>query len=98
MLHPKGPRVLVKRIDDKLTSSVLQVITYDDSPSQFAIVLAVGDGYKKPDGSYIPLDVQAGDTVVTKKFSGAPFTVDFEGAEIEAFLLMDDDILAVLED
>lgn len=99
MVAPIGPRVLVKRLDsEKLKGQMIEVVEFNDAPSQFAVVLAVGDGYRKEDGSRIPLDVQVGDTVVTKPFSGAAIEVEFEGTILDAFMLMDSDILAVLED
>lgn len=99
MFQPKGPRVLVKRLDEtKLSSSLIQVVQYNESPSQFAVVMAVGDGYMKKDGSREPLEVEVGDTVITKPYCGAPITVVFDGVEIEAFLLDAGDVLAKVSD
>lgn len=99
MIQPFGPRVLVKRLDaEKLKGQLLTVVDFGDTPSQFAIVLATGNGYRKEDGGRIPLDVQVGDTVVTKPFSGASIEVEFEGVVLDAYMVMDDDILAVLDE
>jgi chaperonin GroES len=89
----------VKRLDaEKLKGQLLEVVDFGDTPSQFAIVLAVGNGYRKEDGGRIPLDVQVGDTIVTKPFSGASIEVELEGTILDAYMLMDSDVLAVLED
>lgn len=89
----KGPRALVKRLDEMaMKSSLIEVVQYNAAPSQFAYVLAVGDGARLPDGQRRPLEFKAGDTVITKPFSGAP--VEFEGEDL--FMLMEDDVLAVV--
>lgn len=90
-LQPLGPRVLVKRIDNKkMTSSVIEVIQYTEEPSQVAVVLAIG---KLTEGG-----ISVGDTVVTKPFSGAPLEVTLNDAFIEAHILMESDVLAILEE
>lgn len=97
MFKPNGPRVLVSKIaEGGPKSSIIEVVSYTDEPSQFARVLAVGDGYKKAGGGYIPLDVLPGQLVVTKPYAGSPVTVEIDGAPIEAHLLMDEDVLMVI--
>lgn len=99
MFKPHGPRVLVKKLEDGgPKSSLIEVVSYNETPSQFATVLAVGEGHKKDDGSYIPLEVRPGQMVVTKPFSGTPVRVFFDGGFIEAHLLMDEDVLMVVEE
>lgn len=98
MFQPSGSRVLVKRImDDSLKSSLIHLVTLSQEESQFATVLAVGPGYKMKDGSYIPLDVKPGQTVVTKPYSGASVDVVIDGVPVEAYLLADEDVLMVVE-
>jgi len=86
---PRGPRVLVKRLEEPaLKSSLIEVVQMHEEPSQFAVVLATG---KLEQGG-----IEIGDTVVTKPFVGAPLEVTIEGQTIEAFMLMETDCLAVV--
>jgi chaperonin GroES len=66
-----GPRVLVRPLEAPKPKSSLLFIpeTIEAEPSQFALVLAVGNGYMKKDGTREPLDVTVGDTVIVKKYS-----------------------------
>lgn len=89
MIQPRGPRLLVRRLDEtRMKSQYIEVIQHEDSPSQFAVVLAVG---QLRNGG-----VEVGDTIVTKPYCGAPVAVLFEGNHIEAHLIMEDDALAVV--
>lgn len=86
-ISPVGDRLLVRRLADKATqSTVLEVVQFEETPSQFAEVLAVGNKFAEA--------VSVGDTVVIRKFSGAPTT--FGGLEVH--FISGDDVLAVLED
>lgn len=94
---PKGPRVLVlKERTAKPTSSHIEVVSYSDEPSQFALVLAVGDGTLRRDGGRNPVEVKPGQRVVVKPQSGAPVRVPFNGEDIDCHLLMEDDVLMVI--
>jgi chaperonin GroES len=88
-----GSRVLVKKLDNPLQSQTIEVVQFTEEPSQFAIVLAVGPGTKLDNGRVLPMDVQAGDTVVIKKLCGAPVFINGEACH----LVMRDDCLAILE-
>ena len=86
-LSPMGPRVLVKRLDEsKMQSKYIEVIQHEITPSRFAIVLAVGT---------VDPDISVGDTVITKPYSGAPVEILFDGTPLEAYILAEDDVLAV---
>lgn len=90
-LQPLGPRVLVKRIEDKkMTSGLIEVVQYTEEPSNVSVVLAHG---KLTQGG-----LSVGDTVITKPFSGAPLEVTLNDVAIEAHMLMESDVLAVLEE
>ena len=91
MLKPTGPRVLVKRLDPpKPESSLIEVVsTSVDKPSAFALVLAVG---KLEQGGF-----DVGDTVILTDYAGAPCAVEIEGERIEAAVVFEKDVLAVVE-
>lgn len=89
-----GPRALVKRVENQLKSSVIEVITYgEQEPSQFALVLAVGPGSVRDDGTVFPLEVMPGDTVIMKKLCGTPVFLNGEMCH----LVMRDDLLAIVD-
>lgn len=89
----KGPRALVKRLDAQaMKSSLIEVIQYNAPPSQFAFVLVAGDGVRLPNGGRRPLEFKSGDTVITKPHCGAPVEVAGE----ECFMVMEDDVLAIV--
>jgi len=94
MLKVKGPRALVQKIDlSGLKSSVIEVVTYSEQPSQYALVVGVGQGDRLDSGKFLPMDVQPGDTVLIKPMCGTPVKVDGEAFH----LLMRDDMLAIID-
>jgi chaperonin GroES len=88
-----GPRALVKRVENQLRSQTIEVVQFEEEPSMFAIVLAVGPGDRLNDGRVIPMDCRPGDTVIIKKLSGSPLYVNGEAC----FLVMREDVLATLD-
>jgi co-chaperonin GroES (HSP10) len=86
-----GARALVKRLERPKSTSSLIVIpdTVEDQPSQYALVLAVG---KLVSGGF-----DMGDTVILKDYSGTPVVVVLDDEEIEAMVVVEDDVLAVVE-
>jgi chaperonin GroES len=90
-----GARILVKRIETPVvTSALLEVVKLDDEPSQFAIVVSVGNGERREDGTRRPLDVEVNDRVITKLYCGTPVTVDC----VDYHIVVEDDILAILKE
>jgi co-chaperonin GroES (HSP10) len=87
-----GARALVKRLDRPKPESSLIVVpdTVQDKPSQFAVVLAVGT---LKQGGFA-----AGDTVILSDYAGAPALVEFDGAMIDAAIVPEEHVLAVVED
>lgn len=68
-----GARVLVKKMEAPKRSKVIEIIVPEgaEEPTQFAMVFAIGNG--------CPTDeIQVGDTVILKKYSGVPVTVKDE--------------------
>jgi len=92
MLQPHGNRVLVKRIDAPKPTSSLVVIpdTVDGEKSCYAIVLAVGNK--------ITEDIKVADMVVLASYCGSPVQVELDGDMLDAVIVMQDDVLAVVRD
>ena len=92
MLQPRGPRVLVKRIDAPKPSSSTLIIpdSADGEKSCYAVVLAVGNKVSE--------DIKVADTVILASYCGSPVQVELEGEMLEAAIVMESDVLAVVED
>ena len=92
-IQPLGNRIVAQRIENEVQVSG-GIIIPDSAKEKTAKVIAAGPGSKKDDGTVVPLDVQAGDTVLIGKFSGNEITVDGE----DFVILTEDEILCVVED
>ena len=94
MIQPRGPRVLVKRLEEPKPASSLLIIpeTADVKESQYALVLAIGNLQQ---GGVAP-----GDVIILKDYAGAPVFIRLDGEDgplSECALVMEDDCLAVVE-
>lgn len=92
-LKPLQDRVVVQRLDEetKTAGGIIIPDNHVEKPSQGKI-LAVGGGYRMPDGSLRNLEVKVGDTVLFGKYSGT--SVKVEGKEV--LVMKEDEILGVL--
>lgn len=94
-IKPLGNRVLVKR--SKATTSKGGILLPDsaqEKPKQ-GVVVSVGTGKCREDGSVEPIDVREGDTVLFTSYAGTE--VKSHGEENEEYLILSqDDILGVL--
>ena len=91
-LTPLHDRVVVKRIEEKV--SVKGGIIIPDSAKekqQEGEVIAVGGG-KREKGELVPLDVKVGDRVLFGKYSGTEIKIDDE----DLLILREEEILAKL--
>jgi chaperonin GroES len=90
-LQPLADRVLVKPIEkEKRTESGIYIPdTARERPDEGQVV-AVGPGRLSDDGRRIAGDIQVGDTVVYRNYSGTEIKVEGE----ELLILHEDDILA----
>ncbi len=94
-IQPLGNRIVAQRIENEVqVSGGIIIPDSAKEKGQTAKVIAAGPGSKKDDGTVVPLDVQAGDTVLIGKFSGNEITVDGE----DFVILTEDEILCVVED
>ncbi len=94
-IRPLHDRLIVERIEDpeQMIGGIIIPDTAKEKPQQ-GKVLAVGKGKMQDDGSVVPPDVKAGDTVLFGKYSGQEITL--EGTE--HFIVREDEILGVIED
>lgn len=94
-IQPLGNRIVAERIEEEQQFSG-SIIIPDSAKEkgQTATVVATGPGGKQDDGTVVPLDVQAGDTVMIGKFAGTEVTVD----GTDYLILTEDDVLGVVED
>jgi chaperonin GroES len=93
-LKPLGDRLIVRAIEEeeKTASGLVLPDTAKEKP-QKGEVLAVGDGKIDDNGSRVPLDVEAGDTVLYSKYGGTEIKVDGE----DLLVLRESDVLAKVE-
>jgi len=93
-VRPLHDRVIVERIEegDQLVGGIIIPDTAKEKPQQ-GKVIAAGNGKVKEDGTVMPLDVKAGDTVLFGKYSGQE--IKLEGDEY--LIMREDEILGVIE-
>ena len=92
--RPLHDRVLVRRIDaeEKTAGGIIIPDTAKEKPQQ-GQVIAVGPGARNEAGQLVPLDVQAGDTVLFGKWSGTEVKIDGE----DLLIMKESDIMGVVE-
>jgi len=92
-VRPLNDRILVRRLEEaeQRVGGIIIPDTAKEKPQQ-GKVIAVGTGKIKEDGSRIPLDVKADDTILFGKYSGQEIKLDGE----EYIIMREDEVLAVL--
>lgn len=92
-IRPLHDRVIVKRVEEELTSAGGIVLpgSAAEKPSQ-GVVLAVGTGKPLDNGEVRALQVKVGDKVLFGKYSGNEVKIDGE----EIIVMREDDIMGVL--
>jgi chaperonin GroES len=95
MIRPLEDKVVVQPNKDTeaVTSSGLIITGGNDSPTETATVIAVGNGITLQNGTHIPLSVNVGDTVMYSAFAGTNVEHDSENYLILPYR----DIMAVIE-
>ncbi|MBF0497772.1 MAG: co-chaperone GroES [Deltaproteobacteria bacterium] len=94
-IKPLQDRILVVRLEEQLvTAGGIIIPDSAKEKPQRGKVVAAGPGRTKDDGTKIPLDVKAGDTVLFTKYAGSE--VKIEG--VEHLIMREDDIQAIVED
>ena len=94
-IQPLGNRIVAERIEqEEQVSSGIIIPDSAKEKGQTAKIIAVGPGSKKDDGTVVPLDVKAGDTVMIGKYAGNEINVD----GTDYVIMTEDEILGVVED
>jgi chaperonin GroES len=93
-IRPLHDRLIVKRTEEeeKTKGGIIIPDTAKEKPIE-GIVVAVGAGRIKKDGTKIPLEVKAGDRVLFAKYGGTEVKIGGE----EHLMMREEDILAILE-
>jgi chaperonin GroES len=90
-LSPLADRLIVELLEEPgvTPGGVILPETSQEKP-QRACVLAVGPGARAEDGDRIPIDVDEGDEIVFKQFTGTEISIDGE----KRVILREADVLA----
>lgn len=93
-LRPLHDRIMVQRLEESAqrTGAIVIPDSAKEKPQQ-GRVLAAGLGKSNEDGTRLPLDVKAGDTILFGKYSGQEVSVD----GVEYLIMKEDDVLAIQE-
>ncbi len=93
-VRPLHDRILVQRVEEgeQKIGGIIIPDTAKEKPQQ-GKVIAVGNGKTKDDGTRVPLDVKAGDTILFGKYSGQEIKLDGE----EYLIMREEEVLAVFE-
>src|SRR3954467_3682816 len=94
-IRPLHARIIIQRLDEgeQRVGGIIIPDSAKEKPQQ-GKVIAAGSGKTKDDGTRIPLDVTAGDTILFGKYSGQEIKLD--GADY--LIMREDEVLAVLDD
>lgn len=87
---PLGDHVVVKAVEEEVANAAGILLPKKEEKPQKGLVVAVGPGKMKDDGSRAALDVQVGDTVLFKKYAPDEFEIDGQ----KVLVLTENDILA----
>jgi chaperonin GroES len=93
-IKPIRDYIVVKRLEENSEKKVGSIIIPDTAKEKplTAEVIAVGSGRILKDGSKVPLEVKAGDTVLIGKYSGSEVKLDGK----EYVVLREDEVLGVV--
>ncbi|MDD5543826.1 MAG: co-chaperone GroES [Acidobacteriia bacterium] len=93
-IRPLHDRIIVKRLEEGevVKGGIIIPDTAKEKPQQ-GEVIAVGNGKILENGTKVPLDVKAGDTILFGKYSGNEIKIDDQ----EVLILREDEVLGVIE-
>jgi len=93
-LRPLHDRILVKRVDPEaeIKGGIIIPDTAKEKPQE-GIVVAVGNGKIRDNGTRVELTVKEGDRILFGKYSGNEIKLDGE----EYLIMREEDVLAVTE-
>ena len=92
-VRPLSDRILVKRVssEEKTKGGIIIPDTAKEKPSE-GVVVAVGPGALRDDGSRREPQVKAGDRVLFTKYGGTEIKLE----DVEHLILRESDVLAVV--
>lgn len=92
-LRPLGDRLLVKPTEqeERTPSGIILPETAKEKPQE-GVVLAVGPGGRKEDGTRIEMDVKVNDRVLYAKYAGTEIKIDGQ----KYLILRESDVLAIV--
>jgi chaperonin GroES len=92
-MRPLHDRIIVQRIDEgeQKIGGIIVPDTAKEKPQQ-GKVIAAGNGKTNDDGTRVPLDVKAGDSILFGKYSGQEIKLNGD----EYLIMREDDVLAVV--
>ncbi len=91
-LHPTYDNIIIERADAESLSNVI-VTNIEETKPDRGIVLAVGPGLIREDGSRQKLGLEVGNTVVFKAYSGVELK---DEDEKEISIMKEEDVIAVV--
>jgi chaperonin GroES len=94
MMRPLSDRILVKRVasEEKTKGGIIIPDSAKEKPLE-GLVVSVGPGFVREDGSRREPVVKAGDRVLFGRYDGSEVKIDGE----ELLILREGDVLAVIE-
>ena len=92
-LRPLHDRIIVQRLEDAQRAGAIVIPDSAKEKPLQGKVLAAGLGKSKDDGTRLPLDVKAGDTILFGKYAGQEVSVD----GVDYLIMKEDDVLAIQE-
>ncbi len=93
-LRPLGDRVVIEPLEqEERTESGLYIPETAKEKPQKGTIIAVGAGRKDEDGKRVPMDVEAGQTILFAKYGGTEIKLDNK----KLLILKESDILAILD-
>ena len=93
-VRPLHDRIIVQRLEEseQRSGSIIIPDSAREKPQQ-GKVLAAGLGKSDKNGTRVPLDVKAGDTILFGKYSGQEIKLD----GVHYLIMKEDDVLAIHE-
>lgn len=93
MLRPLNNNVVLKKEKIQTQTASGIILSKSEEETEYAVVVAVGEGIKNEKGEIMPCNVKVNDKVIYKSYS--PTKVNYNNDE---YLIVDcKDILAVIE-
>lgn len=91
-IRPLSDKIVVKRLDEKITEGGIVIPETVGNKSQKGIVVAVGPG-KNEDGKIQKLSLNQNDNIIFNKYSGTEITVKGK----DYLIIKEEDVLAIID-